>query len=121
MVMRVCRGVLADPHDTQDAFQATFLTLARKAGSIRRPAALGGWLYQVAYRVALRARAGRRASTGKLLADVPAPPADDPVWRDLRPVLDAMAAWGARHRKRTGTPFIPGGRGRPERPIPTSA
>jgi cobalt-zinc-cadmium efflux system membrane fusion protein len=88
LVLQVARRLLAHAEDAEDAFQATFLTLARKAGSIRRPAALGGWLYQVAYRVALRARAGRRPAAGEALADVPAPPADDLVWRDLRPVLD---------------------------------
>ncbi len=57
MVLGVCRRVLRDPHDVEDAFQATFLVLVRKAGSLRRRDLLGNWLYGVAYRVALRARA----------------------------------------------------------------
>src|SRR5262245_52980291 len=64
MVLSVCRRVLHDPEDVEDAFQATFLVLVRKAGSLRPHDALGHWLYGVAYRVALRARsesARRRA------------------------------------------------------------
>lgn len=57
MVMGVCRQWLRDPSDAEDAFQATFLVLVRKAGSLRDCALLGNWLYGVAYRVSLRARA----------------------------------------------------------------
>ncbi|MBX6312704.1 MAG: sigma-70 family RNA polymerase sigma factor, partial [Isosphaeraceae bacterium] len=63
-VLGVCRARLDDPHDVEDAFQATFLVLARKAGSIRQPELLGPWLYGVALRTARRARlvaARRRA------------------------------------------------------------
>ena len=56
MVLGVCRGVLKDAHAAEDAFQATFLTLACKAGSLRRPDPLGPWLHGVAYRVARRLR-----------------------------------------------------------------
>src|SRR5438876_4732003 len=58
MVLGVCRRVLRHEQDAEDAFQATLLILARKAGSISARVLVGGWLYQVAYRVALRARKG---------------------------------------------------------------
>jgi RNA polymerase sigma-70 factor (ECF subfamily) len=62
MVLRVCRGVLADRHEVEDAFQATFLVLAVRAGSIRRRHSVASWLYGVALRVsaAERSRAARR-------------------------------------------------------------
>ena len=68
MVLDVCSNVLRDSHDAQDAFQATFLVLASRAGSIRRRDALAGWLLGVARRVALRSRtdlARRRAYEGR--------------------------------------------------------
>jgi RNA polymerase sigma factor (sigma-70 family) len=57
MVLAICRHALHDPHDVEDAFQATFLILTRKAGSIRRRGVLGCWLSRVARRVAARAKA----------------------------------------------------------------
>jgi len=60
MVLRVCRHLLADSHLAEDAFQVTFLLLARRARSLHDPDALAGWLHRVARRVALRARAGIR-------------------------------------------------------------
>jgi RNA polymerase sigma factor (sigma-70 family) len=57
MVLGVCRQLLRDPNDVDDAFQAVFLVLVRKAGTLRRGDLLGNWLYGVAYRVARRARA----------------------------------------------------------------
>jgi RNA polymerase sigma factor (sigma-70 family) len=67
MVLGVCRQMLRDPNDVDDAFQATFLVLVRRAGSIRRPDRLGPWLYGVAYRVSVRAR--RHSSARRALAD----------------------------------------------------
>src|SRR5262249_39998029 len=52
MVLSVCRGILRDPHDAEDAFQATFLVLVKNGGTIRGRDALGGWLHKVAHRVA---------------------------------------------------------------------
>src|SRR5205807_584646 len=57
MVLAVCLGVLKDADDAQDAFQATFLVLVRKAGTIRSGASLGGWLYRVAYNMAIQINA----------------------------------------------------------------
>jgi RNA polymerase sigma factor (sigma-70 family) len=60
MVLGVCRRVLSDPNDVDDAFQATFLVLVKKAGSIRDRTVLGTWLHGVARRVAVRARVTSR-------------------------------------------------------------
>jgi RNA polymerase sigma-70 factor (ECF subfamily) len=84
LVLRVCRDVLGDPHDAEDAFQAVFLVLARRAGSIRRET-VGPWLYGVALRVARCSRrgAGRRREVerrGAAMADEAR--AGDPGWPD---------------------------------------
>ncbi len=60
MVLGVCRRILADAHEAEDAFQATFLVLVRQAGSIRVDGSLGRWLYGVAKRVSVHARANNR-------------------------------------------------------------
>ncbi len=63
MVLRVCRHVLHREQDAEDAFQTTFLVLARKADTIHNRQILGCWLREVAYRTAVRARARRARST----------------------------------------------------------
>jgi RNA polymerase sigma factor (sigma-70 family) len=92
MVLALGRRVLGNNHDAEDVLQATFLTLVRKAGSIGKCESLSSWLYKVAYRIALRSqvRAAKRVADGRLVEDVPAPEAaDESVWRELRPLLDA--------------------------------
>ncbi len=90
MVLGLCRRVLGDGHDAEDAFQATFLVLFRRARALRgQRDSLAGWLYTVAYHVALKARsaAARRRLEGQV--DMPrteAPP--EQTWADLQPVLD---------------------------------
>jgi RNA polymerase sigma factor (sigma-70 family) len=66
MVLGVCRHVLRRVQDAEDAFQATFLVLARKAGTIHNREILGCWLYEVAYRTAIRARERRARSTPRM-------------------------------------------------------
>jgi len=66
MVLGVCRHVLRRDQDAEDAFQATFLVLARKAGTIHNREILGCWLYEVAYRTAIRARERRARSTPRM-------------------------------------------------------
>ncbi len=106
LVLAACRRVLGDPHAAEDCFQATFLVLARKAGSLKRPEALGPWLYGVATRTALKARA--RAEQRRVCERQAAVPeavehADGLAWRDLRPILDeAIAGLPEKYR----APFV---------------
>src|SRR5262245_30774960 len=66
MVLAVCRRVLHHPHDAEDAFQAAFLVLARKAASVARRELVGNWLYGVAYRAALEVRSARPRREGQV-------------------------------------------------------
>jgi RNA polymerase sigma factor (sigma-70 family) len=96
LVLGVCRRVLDDADAAEDAFQATFLVLVRRAGAIARPESLGNWLYGVAYRTAARARgaaARRRAHERRAGAQAAARTAPEPDWPDLRAVLDEELAW----------------------------
>ena len=93
MVFGVCRRALRDPNDAADAFQATFLVLVRKAGSVRVDDSLGRWLYGVSRRVAAKAkaaRARRAAREGSELGPEPAGPesADEAERRELLAALD---------------------------------
>lgn len=91
MVLSVCARVLSQAQDAEDAFQATFLVLARKAGSLERPALLANWLYGVAYRISLKARTEAAHCRAKetTVSDVAAmEPASECAWTDVRCVLD---------------------------------
>jgi RNA polymerase sigma factor (sigma-70 family) len=91
LVLGVCRRLLRHEQDIEDAFQAVFLVLVRKADTIARGESVGGWLYRVAYRVALAARAAAadRAAREQPWADQrAAPPSEELLWRDLKPILD---------------------------------
>src|SRR5262245_50558728 len=91
MVWGVCRRVLPDFHDAEDAFQATFLAFVRKAVSIASRELLANWLYGVAHQTALKARAtaARRKGRARQLSEMPEPAAaEQDLWRDLQPLLD---------------------------------
>jgi RNA polymerase sigma factor (sigma-70 family) len=77
MVLGVCRRILRDAHAAEDAFQATFLLLARKAGSVRKRESIGPWLYGVARRVALEARGAAPRRAVLVGPDREAPGVDD--------------------------------------------
>ncbi|HKB05670.1 MAG TPA: sigma-70 family RNA polymerase sigma factor [Gemmataceae bacterium] len=91
LVYGVCRNVLRHEQDAEDAFQATFLVLARRAGAIREQKALGSWLYRVAYRVAMKSRAASHRRR-RWEAEAARPGEDRPVgdlaWRELQGMLD---------------------------------
>lgn len=95
MVLSVCRRVLQNDHDAEDAFQATFLVLARKARSVVPRELVGNWLYGVALRTANKARvsraravAARRRAIDRGAAMTISTSTDADLWHDLRPVLD---------------------------------
>jgi RNA polymerase sigma factor (sigma-70 family) len=91
MVLGLCRRVLRQEQDAEDAFQATFLTLARRAASISSQQALGSWLYKVAYRIALAARrqsAVRRARDRALRFLLPAKIPSMDADADLQALVD---------------------------------
>lgn len=90
MVWGVCRRLL-NHHDAEDAFQATFLVLIRKAASIASRDLLANWLYGVAHQTALKARAtvAKRKERERQMTEMPEPAATEQVlWRDLEPLLD---------------------------------
>jgi RNA polymerase sigma factor (sigma-70 family) len=106
MVLRVCRQVLGHQQDAEDAFQATFLVLARKAASLRRSTAVAGWLHGVAYRIALQARRiarRRQAREARAPARPPTDPAGDVAWREVQQILhEEIGRLADKYR----TPFV---------------
>jgi RNA polymerase sigma factor (sigma-70 family) len=89
MVLGVCRRVLANPQDAEDAFQATFLVLVRKAGAVVPRSMLGNWLHGVAYRIAMKARvANTRRNMKERQAARPEPAPAEEIWHDVQVVLD---------------------------------
>ena len=111
MVLRVCRGVLADLNDADDAFQATFLILVRRAGSIRKRDSLASWLFGVAGRVAARRRvdAARRWKNEQAAARLELCSASDRDAPDPGLVLHEELAATTGEVPRSGRPLLPGG------------
>jgi RNA polymerase sigma factor (sigma-70 family) len=90
LVWGVCRRILDRDADAEDAFQAVFLVLARRAASVRWQGDIGNWHYGVAQRIAHQARQRRRREESHMRppCEVVAPPAEESAWQELRPILD---------------------------------
>jgi RNA polymerase sigma factor (sigma-70 family) len=91
LVWGVCQHLLRHQHDAEDAFQATFLVLARRAEAIRKSQALASFLHGVAYRVAMKARQNtqrRLARERRTAAPAQVQPPADLAWRELQAILD---------------------------------
>src|SRR5262249_3171621 len=91
LVLGLCQRLLGNTHDAEDAFQATFLVLVRRAGTLDRRGSVAGWLYGVAYRVAVRARAQRerrRAYERQAPPMQPTATVPDPDRYEVRQILD---------------------------------
>jgi RND family efflux transporter MFP subunit len=106
LVLNVCRRILHREADAEDAFQATFLAFVRKAPSIVRHGSVASWLYKVAYRVALEARARARKTAARERAggeSLAIQSESNSLWDELRPILDEELT---RLPERLRRPFI---------------
>jgi RNA polymerase sigma factor (sigma-70 family) len=112
LVLSVCRRVLGTVQDAEDAFQATFLVLARKAGRLRDPGLLGNWLYGVASRIARKARAARakrRLREKQPPLPTPYPAATAGEADDVKRVLaEELGHLPAAHRAAVGLCYLEG-------------
>jgi RNA polymerase sigma factor (sigma-70 family) len=88
MVLGVCRRLLHNPHDAEDAFQVTFLVLVRKASSLHSPGTIGNWLYGVAHRTALEVRKAAAKRRAKEAMATPRAETPQDNRADLQLVLD---------------------------------
>jgi RNA polymerase sigma factor (sigma-70 family) len=109
LVLGVCGRILKRTADIEDAFQATFLMLVRKAHQIGKRGSVGSWLYKVAYRISLRTqcRSEKRHQRERPLSGLPAeavaPSSGEATWQELRPILDSEVS---RLPERYRAPFI---------------
>src|SRR5262245_57736528 len=100
MVLGVCRRILRNEADAEDAFQATFLVLVRKAASIRHKAMVGNWLYGVAHYTALKAKAmiGKRQAKEQAAAQRPANVTQEICWQAQLLVDDELSCLAEKYR-----------------------
>lgn len=102
LVWRVCRRLLPQTHLAEEAYQAVFLVLSRRAAKIRKPAALSSWLYAVAYRIARQARADllrEQTHPREPVAAAVPDPASEAAWRELeRIVVEEVHALPEKYR-----------------------
>ncbi len=95
MVMQVCKRVLGQEQDAEDAFQATFLVLASKPDALRRKSSLASWLYGTAYRIARKSKQSaerRRKHEVRATARPSIDPREELLWREVRTLIDAEIA-----------------------------
>src|SRR5262249_19449208 len=105
MVLGVCRRLLGNTPDADDAFQATFLVFVRKAASLRAPEAVGSWLYGVAYRTAPEARGRRARQRAKEQKVLDMAPGSGPLGRNS---ADNRKSWATPAPAQLGQQRLPG-------------
>ena len=102
MIWGVCRRILGNHHDAEDAFQATLLVFVRRAASIASPELLANWLFSVARLTAKKAKANvaKRMARERQVTEMPEPPMrEQSLWNDLKPLLDReLSRLSEKHR-----------------------